>query len=1273
MNYNGGDTVNINVDTVITGSWTKTYGTTYPVTKNLEFYGWDVNDKSDDITAKLTDGVLTEAGKGQEVYLPKMSEYVDKKYAVTDYPNCVFGGWTVKNKSTGKSVSLKEKDGKWYFVMPDSEVTISGRVIRETLSWEAQSSGTNLATVSRKGLPFKESAPVLGKVQLEIYEGDNPSAVTSEFHYNYSADGYGCVDLDITPAEGYYIYKVDYTACRGKNGPELNGWKAGDKGRTTFTMDNVTDNTTVKIYLTKPYTVEYNLKVDGSDVSKSDYNNYVDNFPDSAEVFPYKVEAVIAACDGHTNVTSKYHDTCGDTSKHNDTTNTAKGAFLYTLDTVLKFPEITLKSGSTNQYEDGGDWTNENGDKISQGGSQDISALAASDLSKFVSGSDPYKIPLTINLKNAVPDTYRYEMQYWYEKPDHTYELRKRVVDYATNGTTLNISDGYTIDAGYSVSTKSHSDVLTTGTVSSAGDLILRQYYDHDDPSFQITFKRESGRDTGGFSLESSGQEEVTYIWKDEGFPSLPAVNTPDGFYFAGWTDKDNKAAEFPDSVTENLEYTAHWKEKIPYTTGFYFEQMDGSWNKKAEVSDVNGLGVPGEDVEAAQLNSVPLHYLEDDDKNILENALTGVLEEGKTLELKRYYKLDECTVKFLPGEHGEPISADKASQNVKYGSTINESSVPTASSALAQWEFDGWYPSGSNTKTDFGSGVTITEDIVYTARWKEKVISYKTEFYFEDLTGNFSKNTAIAPDMQDTGKHDETVSARYVPNEVLDKYEEDETDTNNRKVTGVLSASAADELVLRRNYKLKTYTVTLEPGSNSTQTDDVTIPVKHGGSFPTVNTPPAEDNYVFDGWYDEDGNKVEPKDFPTVVDKDITYTAHWRVRAADEADYKTQFYFEDLATGNYAADEDRTINGTGTIGTTITASLLTDVPEGYELFTGHPEYCASGTLEKDGLNLKVYYKLKEYNITFNPGSHSTQTDNVTEAVKHGGIVSKVPNPKPAEGYEFDGWADKDGNKVSEQDLLKPVTESTTYTAVWKEKTPGNIDYKTEFYFEVINVSGSTSYILDRTLSITKSDRPGTTVSAAELTAVPEGYEEDTANVNRIVSGNLREGAPMLTLRRYYKLREYSITFNPGSNGTLTGDSVITVKHGSVFPERPEPKPYDGYEFDGWYDESGNKITEFPSVKGNAVYTARWIEKQEEEPDDDDDEPKVTVPAAVLTPAATLPAASEAPDNPKEPEPSSPDSPDTGDKAPLYGTILAILAAGGILLYLELSDKKRKI
>ena len=201
----------------------------------------------------------------------------------------------------------------------------------ETAEWEATAKEKTYATFKRKGRA-KDDNPTVGKATLVVHvlqkDGtflDIPRGEDFLYQYNSGKDedladklvegyagntsiphafsdltenegGYGSVDLLVKAAEGYKIYQVNYTVCYSSKGPEKTGWRA-DKDATTATsenvptqfyyLDNITDGTTVDVYLMPAYTIKYQLMYGENVVADpSEYSKYIDN---DAGLFDSKV------------------------------------------------------------------------------------------------------------------------------------------------------------------------------------------------------------------------------------------------------------------------------------------------------------------------------------------------------------------------------------------------------------------------------------------------------------------------------------------------------------------------------------------------------------------------------------------------------------------------------------------------------------------------------------------------------------------------------------------------------------------------------------------------------------------------------------------------------------------------------------------------------------------------------------------------------------------------------------------------------------------------
>lgn len=280
------------------------------------------------------------------------------------------------------------------------------------------SEGDASVTFKRKG-SADEDATNTGHASLEVYVlQDNGttkqlgSAQDFEYQYNSNIDtdlyvnydeatnsfkkklvgnqakkhgagtgGYASLDLGVKVSEGYTLYKVDYTVCYSSEGPKNTGWKTDDKFDTEsqvrptqyYYLDNITDGTTVQVYIMPTYTIQYVVKYGENGetvINAGDYDTYFTVSSGSlANVTGYPQDGVVAVdpctklTDKETGMTKEnftenddggnpirtpkiypYHRWC---TNVNETAAalTAKDAFNYTTTTSVTLPTLTANDG----------------------------------------------------------------------------------------------------------------------------------------------------------------------------------------------------------------------------------------------------------------------------------------------------------------------------------------------------------------------------------------------------------------------------------------------------------------------------------------------------------------------------------------------------------------------------------------------------------------------------------------------------------------------------------------------------------------------------------------------------------------------------------------------------------------------------------------------------------------------------------------------------------------------------------------------------------------
>lgn len=161
----------------------------------------------------------------------------------------------------------------------------------------------------------------------------------------------------------------------------------------------------------------------------------------------------------------------------------------------------------------------------------------------------------------------------------------------------------------------------------------------------------------------------------------------------------------------------------------------------------------------------------------------------------------------------------------------------------------------------------------------------------------------------------------------------------------------------------------------NSDTADIAYTNIIDGSAFPDIPITTANEHYEFDGWYDENGNKVES--FPSIVTENRVFVAKWKQVSTDPtpvtpvaAKYLVKHYLEQ-PDGSYKEVAEDAQMPTGKIGATVTAN-----PNTYENYTFNAEKSTTtGTVIKpevvDGslniLTLELYYDLNsvEYRVEY--------------------------------------------------------------------------------------------------------------------------------------------------------------------------------------------------------------------------------------------------------------------------------------------------------------------
>ena len=276
----------------------------------------------------------------------------------------------------------------------------------ETESWTFKKDDTTYLDVARNGSTDQAYNVGTAKLRVHVWQPNEQFINLEEkdfyYHYNnhkdgdlsdklnanYASDktitkafgklkdeggkgdgGYGSVDLVLKAADGYKIYAVEYTVCYSSGGPSNTGWRDDTNTNTkvedgiptqTYYLDNVTDGTTVDIYLMQEYTVQYQVRYNNQPVQNpGDYlENYTADLLADAKAYPNGPTATVHECGFLNDITEEklaennslygYHRWC-DRENEPNAVNLAVSRFKdgYTVATTVAVPTLNAKEGYT--------------------------------------------------------------------------------------------------------------------------------------------------------------------------------------------------------------------------------------------------------------------------------------------------------------------------------------------------------------------------------------------------------------------------------------------------------------------------------------------------------------------------------------------------------------------------------------------------------------------------------------------------------------------------------------------------------------------------------------------------------------------------------------------------------------------------------------------------------------------------------------------------------------------------------------------------------------
>ncbi len=461
----------------------------------------------------------------------------------------------------------------------------------------------------------------------------------------------------------------------------------------------------------------------------------------------------------------------------------------------------------------------------------------------------------------------------------------------------------------------------------------------------------------------------------------------------------------------------------------------------------------------------------------------------------------------------------------VEWGATLEKLEDPVWVGHV----FQGWYADDSETPYVFGT--PVTEDITLTAEWKLEVYDVVFEANGGEPATQLQRvewsKTAVLPTQP-----------------TLDHYTFDGWYTEDDVEWGFDTAITSG-LTLIAKWSPAIYQVTFDPANDE---ESKVVDVAYN-TLVEKPSDPEMDGFEFLGWYTDDGEKW---DFRDTVTGTMTLTANWKAIVPmvrfDGNGGKPAMQAEDVAWGTCVSEPMEPI-------------LANKVFLGW-FAEGSDEAFTFDTPVKSDLHLYAHWGDITYTVTYDPANGE---DAFTDSVKSG-EAAKAPATPTLEGYTFLGWYTADGKQW---DFNTAVTDNVTLTAKWQIKT-----FTVRFYGN--------------------GGKPTMQSADAEWNTYVDEPDEPVL-ANKVFLGWFAEGSDAaftfdtpvksdLKLYAHWGVITYKVTFDPANGEDAT---TCEVESGTTV-SKPATPELEGYDFQGWYTDDGQKWNFNTQVTSNVDLTAQW-------------------------------------------------------------------------------------
>lgn len=704
----------------------------------------------------------------------------------------------------------------------------------------------------------------------------------------------------------------------------------------------------------------------------------------------------------------------------------------------------------------------------------------------------------------------------------------------------------YEIPTGYELS-KAYTDLtlkneFVEGTTQPAENINL--YYTLKAKTYNAEFDPNGGYFDGDETATASKIVPTRF----EQAIVVPAAPEKEGYTFKGW----NKTPSIMDE--EGKKFIAVW-EADTYTVEYY---TDAGIYEAYEVAYNDSLDVPQDPEKDGYTFAgwADVNIAEPAESDIITpEALAATTMPMKDVSYKAVFVINKYNATFDAGEDAAfPNDDDDDTRRETVEVTFDDAIALPENPVKEGYTFTGWVDENGNAP-----GKMPAEDAAYTATWK---VNQYTLVYVADGKELYSGEVDFGSLVADKAPAADAVA----------KTGYDFIGWSGTPAYAADTTMPANTVTYYAVYEVKAYDAVFNAGEGTfveagadgdDKTETVSTNYGEAIAVPELND---REGYVFDGWYDSEGNKAT---IPNVMPAEgLEYTAKWV--PATNTPYEIYVYTQNT-DGSYT---ETVFEKTGTTGTDAT---YTPAPEtGFHVSDEQTNVLTAEIAADGSTDLTVYYDRDVIKVSFD--ANTGDAADVTSTDYLYGSIVKVPEVTRT-GYTFEGWTlAADTDTVVDVQVL--AENAADYVAKWTVN-----EYTVTYFADGVQVAQDT---FDYDAAITKN----AVVPTKTGYTFAYWYETDP-NTEYAFGANM--GTENIALNAKFTPNKYNAVFYKETTDTEPHDTVETEFDSAIKAPATTPTKQ-GYKFNGWSTNGVDKLANLGKMdttagkKFYAVWTPDYVD-----------------------------------------------------------------------------------